>query len=91
MADERSLDEQIEDARLLHQKLIADKNKGNTLYERIKVMTTDELHGLLLEKIVEHLGNTPTLEAIFQELKSRVAPPAWAAPEKEPPPPPPPT
>lgn len=91
MADERSLDEQIEDARLLQQKLISLKNKGDSLTERIKAMPTENLYSLLLEKIIEHLGNTPTLETILLELKGRAAPPEASAAAKEPPPPPPPT
>lgn len=84
MADERSLDEKLTDARTQLQALETEKAKRDALPEQVKRATDEELSEMLMDSIVAHLGAHPRLETIWNELKSRRKPkePA-AAPEEE--------
>lgn len=69
--DDRSLDDKITDAEEAVKKLRAAKNQGETLPARLKAMSDSALGDLVLEKLIEHLGNPPTLQAILEELRAR--------------------
>lgn len=84
MADERSLDEKLTDAKTALEQLQQEKAKRDALPEQVKRASDDELLEMFFDSLVAHLGAHPRLETIWSELKSRKHPKEPAAETPEP-------